>query len=86
MRFATGMHEATGRIIKALGLDNVRALSLTMAHDDVVVVTVTQCVTGKQLEQIADELETRQYVLVPKSEWERYSWRVDPLPAPPEVE
>jgi hypothetical protein len=75
---------AAARICDSLGLKNVRSLSLSMAVDDLTMVTATQYVTGDQFNRLADELETRQYVLVPKDEWDRVTQAK--LPAPPEVE
>jgi hypothetical protein len=74
---------AASRICDALGLKNVRALSLSMAVEDAVMLTVTQYATGDQFNRLADELESRQYVLVPKGEWDRVTQAK--LPAPPEA-
>jgi len=75
---------AAARICDSLGLKNVRSLSLSMAVDDLTMVTATQYVTGDQFNRLADELETRQYVLVPKDEWDRVTQAK--FPAPQEVE
>lgn len=77
-------NSTAARICDALGLKNVRALSLSMAVDDLTMLTVTQYVTGDQFERFAGELESRQYVLVPKDEWDRVTQAK--LSAPPEVE
>jgi hypothetical protein len=86
MPIANGTHKTAARICDALGLKNVRALSLSMAVDDAVMLAVTQYVTGDQMDRFAGELETRQYVLVPKDEWDRVTQPQAKLPAPPEVE
>jgi hypothetical protein len=68
MQIANGTHKTAARICDALGLKDVRALSLSMAVDDAVMLAATQYVTGDQINRFAGELETRQYVLVPH-EW-----------------
>jgi len=86
MPIANGTHKTAARICDALGLKDVRALSLSMAVDHAVMLTATQYVTGDQMERFAGELESRQYVLVPKDEWDRVTQAQAKLPAPPEVE
>ena len=78
MLIANGTHKTAARICDALGLKDVRALSLSMAVDDAVMLAVTQYVTGDQMERFAGELETRQYVLVPKDEWDRVTQAKSP--------
>jgi hypothetical protein len=68
MPIADGTHKTAARICDALGLKDVRDLSLSMAVDDAVMLRVTQYVTGDQMDRFAGELESRQYVLVPH-EW-----------------
>ena len=84
MQIANGTHKTAARICDALGLKDVRALSLSMAVDHAVMLTATQYATVDQMERLAGELETRQYVLVPKDEWDRVTQAK--LPAPQEEE
>jgi hypothetical protein len=71
MAIATTTNSAVGRIIDALGLKYVRSLRLNMELNSVVAVVTEQYVTVDQLERLAGELETKEWVLVPKAEWER---------------
>ena len=57
------------RILDALGLENVRSMTISAAVGSVVAVVTEQYVTGDQLERLAGELETKEWVLVPKAEW-----------------
>ena len=59
-----------GRILDALGLEHVRSMTISAAVGSVVAVVTEQYVTGDQLERLAGELETKEWVLVPKAEWE----------------
>ena len=60
-----------GRIVEALGLKYVRSLRFSMEVDSVVAVVTEQYVTENQLGRLAAELETKNWVLVPRDEWER---------------
>lgn len=61
---------AINRILAALGLENVRSLKINAAVNDVVTVVTEQYATGSQLDDLAAALETKEWVLVPKAEWE----------------
>jgi hypothetical protein len=59
------------RVVEALGLQNVRSLRLSMDVDSAVAIVTEQYVTGDQLGRLAAELETKEWVLVPREDWER---------------
>jgi hypothetical protein len=59
------------RIIDALGLKYVRSLRLSMELDSVVAIVTEQYVSGDQLDRLATALETKEWVLVPRTEWEQ---------------
>lgn len=59
------------RLVDALGLQHVRSLRLSMELDSAVSIVTEQFVTGDQLGRLAAELETKEWVLVPRDEWER---------------
>ncbi len=63
-------NEAINRIIAALGLKYVRSLKINAAVGDVVTVVTEQYATEDQLGGVAAAIETRQWVLVPKDEWQ----------------
>ena len=71
MAIATTTNSATSRILDALGLKYVRSLKMKMEVNDVVVIVTEQYGTSDQLERLAGELETKEWVLVPRSEWDR---------------
>jgi hypothetical protein len=71
VRAATSFGSGAARIVEALGLKNVRSMRLNMQADSVVAVTTEQFVSGEQLDGLAGELELREWVLVPKGEWDR---------------
>ena len=71
MAIATSQGNAVARIVDALGLKYVRSLRLSMELNSVVAIVTEQYVTGDQLERLAGELETKEWVLVPRDEWER---------------
>jgi len=56
----------TGRIAKALGLEHCRSIRMSMEAGSVVAVVTEQYVSGDQLCLLAYELETKEWVLVPK--------------------
>jgi hypothetical protein len=58
------------RISKALGLENCRSLKFSMEVGSVVAVVTEQYVSGDQLGRLACELETNNWVLVSKKEYE----------------
>ena len=60
-----------GRIVEALGLKHVRSLRLNIEADNMVAIVTEQFVTGDQLDRLAGEFETKEWVLVPRDEWER---------------
>jgi hypothetical protein len=62
---------AVNRLIKALGLENCRSAVVTMAHDDVVRVRAEQFATADQLKSLAAEVESKDFVIVLRSEWDR---------------
>jgi hypothetical protein len=64
------MNSAIPRILDALGLKYVRSLRLNMDLNSAVAVVTEQYVTSDQLERLAGELETKEWVLVPKIEWD----------------
>jgi hypothetical protein len=61
---------AINRILAALGLENVRSLKISAAVNDAVTVVTEQYVTDTQMENLAAALETKEWVLVPKAEYE----------------
>ena len=71
MAIATTSNSAVARILDALGLKYVRSLRLNMEWNSAVAVVTEQYVTGDQLERLAGTLETKEWVLVPKDEWDR---------------
>ena len=71
MAIATTTNSAIPRILDALGLKYVRSLRLNMELNNAVAVVTEQYVTGDQLERLAGALETKEWVLVPKDEWDR---------------
>ena len=71
MAIATSQGNAAGRIVDALGLKYVRSLRLSMELNSAVAIVTEQYVSGDQLERLAGELETKEWVLVPRDEWER---------------
>ena len=71
MKWATSYGSGAARIVEALGLKNVRSMRLNMEAGSVVAVVTEQYVSGDQLEGLAGELERKEWVLVPKDEWDR---------------
>ena len=71
MKWATSYGSGAARIVEALGLKNVRSMRLNMEAGSVVAVVTEQYVSGDQLEWLAGELERKEWVLVPKDEWDR---------------
>ena len=71
MAIAIVPNPALKRIVEALGLDRCTSLSLSAQFGSVVTVTAEQYATETQLDALATELETRDYVLVPTDEYER---------------
>lgn len=67
----SGVHPALGRIMEALGLGLCRGFTLSANVDDVVRIQAEQYATGEQLDGVAAALETRDYVLVPREEYDR---------------
>ena len=61
---------AINRILDALGLENVRSLKISAEVNSAVAVVTEQYVTGTQMDALATALETKDWVLVPKAEWE----------------
>jgi hypothetical protein len=61
---------AITRILAALGLENVRSLKINAAVNDAVMVVTEQYVTGTQVDDLAAALETKEWLLVPKAEYE----------------
>jgi hypothetical protein len=68
---ATSYRSGAARIVEALGLKNVRSMRLNMEAGSVVAVVTEQYVSGEQLDGLAGELERKEWVLVPKDEWDR---------------
>jgi hypothetical protein len=56
------------RIADALGLRNVRSLRINAEAGDIITATTVQYVTGDKLAGLADELERKEWVLVPRDE------------------
>ena len=71
MAIATSQGNAVARIVDALGLKYVRSLRLNIELGSVVAIVAEQYVTGDQLERLAGELETKEWVLVPRDEIDR---------------
>jgi hypothetical protein len=60
-----------GRIAEALGLSMCRSVVLRMGLSEPVTVTAEQFVEKRRLDGLLYEIESREYVLVPKEEYER---------------
>ncbi len=71
MAIATTTNSAISRILDALGLKYVRSLKMNMEVNDVVTIVTEQYVTGDQMERLAGEIETKEWMLVPKGECDR---------------
>lgn len=71
MTIATTNNSAAQRIVEALGLRNVRSLKIDMRVNAPVVIITEQFATTDQIERVAAALETKQWVLVAKSDWDR---------------
>lgn len=69
MAIATPGNRQIGRIVEALGLKHVRSLHLSADTNSAVAIVTEQYVTEGQLDRLAGELETKEWVLVPKAEW-----------------
>ena len=54
------------RICKALGLERARAITIHLAFNDVARVVVDYLPTAEQIAGVAEELETKRYVLLEK--------------------
>lgn len=67
---------AINRILDALGLENVRSLKISAEVNSAVAVVTEQYVTGTQMDDLATALETKDWVLVPKAEWDISCGRV----------
>ena len=61
---------AVARLVNALGLKNCRSAVLSMAVDDVVRVRAEQFVTADQMNALAAELESKDFVIVSRLEWD----------------
>ena len=59
------------RIVDALGLSSCRGFTLKASVDDVARIQAERYVTGEQLDGVANALETKDYVLVPREEYDR---------------
>ena len=69
MAIATTGSNHIARILDALGLKYVRSLHISAELNSAVAVVTEQYVTEGQLDRLAGELETKEWVLVPKAEW-----------------
>jgi len=74
---------AINRILAALGLENVRSLTLSASVNSAVAVVTEQYATGSQMDDLAAALETKDWVLVSKDEYEslkshKCRWGSDP--------
>lgn len=58
--------DSINRIVSALGLENVRSLTISFAVNSAVAVVTEQYVTGNQMENLATAFEEKEWVLVPK--------------------
>jgi len=61
---------AINRILAALGLEKVRSLKISAEVNSAVAVVTEQYVTGTQMDDLATALETKEWVLVPKADYE----------------
>ena len=64
-------------MVNALGLKNCRSAVLSMAVDDVVRVRAEQFVTADQMNGLAAELESKDFVIVSREEWDRMKAKED---------
>ena len=62
---------AVARLVNALGLKNCSSAVLSMAVNDVVRVRAEQFVTADQMNGLAAELESKDFVIVSRQEWDR---------------
>lgn len=67
----TVVDHAVARLVNALGLKNCRSAVLSMSADDVVRVRAEQFVTADQMNGLAAELESKDFVIVLREEWDR---------------
>lgn len=63
-------NEYVRRIAAALGLERCRSAMLRMATGEIVTVVAEQFVDAAALAGLATELETHEYALVPKVQWD----------------
>ena len=68
---------AVARLVNALGLKNCRSAVVSMAADDVVRVRAEQFVTADQMNGLAAELESKDFVIVSREEWDRMKAKED---------
>lgn len=66
---------AAGRLADALGLDKCESVVINLAAGEVVTVVATQYVTEQQLNTLAWTLETNEFVVLPREEYERLAAR-----------
>ncbi len=66
-----GTNPILGRIVDALGLGLCRGFTLKASVDDVARIQAEQYATGEQLDGVAAALETKDYVLLPREEYDR---------------
>jgi hypothetical protein len=69
MAIATTGSNHIARILDALGLKHVRSMHISAELNSAVAIVTEQYVTESQLDRLAGELETKEWVLVPKAEW-----------------
>jgi len=62
---------AVGRLAAALGLERCRRATITLGFDEVVMVTAEQYAEADQLNRVSHELETNEYVVVTRDEYEK---------------
>ena len=69
-------NDSVRRLASALGVSSSREATLRLAVDDVVTLATTDYATGDQLDRLTAELETSEWVLVPKTDWDIACGRV----------
>jgi hypothetical protein len=67
MTFVAMNGSPINRILDALGLNHVRSMTINARAGEVVSVVTEQFIQSDQIEKVACELETKEWVLVPKT-------------------
>jgi len=62
---------AVGRLAAALGLERCRSATISLGVDEVVTITAQQYAEVDQLTRMAVEIETNDYVVITRDEYEK---------------